>query len=91
VDHLLSRLGGRDNADLTDEAPSRLRALIEFVKSTRPGVGDQTVSADDPGPFLCELRRYARSVSTSVAARARRRVARGRGLPLARPSLRVEP
>ena len=90
LDHLLLRLFERDGAlCLPDGAPSRWRTLIEFVRSTRPGVHDQIVSGDDPGPFLYELRAYARNLWASVAQAARRRVARARlrGLRFARPSI----
>lgn len=90
LDHLVLRLFHRDrDLCLPENAPSRLGALVEFVKCTRPGVGDQVLRADDPRPFLYELRRYAKSLSTSVSHRARRRMARARvrGLRFARPSI----
>jgi predicted ATP-grasp superfamily ATP-dependent carboligase len=90
LDHLLLRLFHKDrDLSLPDQAPSRLRALIDFLKCTRPGVYDQVASAEDPRPFLYELRRYARSSGASVARSAGRRVAaaRLRGLRFARPSI----
>jgi hypothetical protein len=78
LDHLLSRLGRtRGDLSLPDHAPSRLRAVLDFMRCTRPGVGDQVLSGDDPGPFFHEARQYVRSLSASVALRLRRRVVRG--------------
>jgi len=90
LDHLLIRLSD-PHRDLrpTDAAPSRWRALIDFVKCTKRGVGDQVVSSADPRPFLYELRRYASAVAASVVHRLRIRLtrARVRGLRFARPSI----
>jgi hypothetical protein len=90
LDHLFMRLFHADrDLCLPDKAPSRLRAVIDFVKCGRPGVQDQVVDADDPSPFQYELRRYGKGVSKSLAHRARRRMAsaRIRGLGLVRPSI----
>jgi predicted ATP-grasp superfamily ATP-dependent carboligase len=90
LDHLLSRLlHAPGELALPPGAPSRARALIDFASSTRPGVGDQVASGDDPGPFLHELSQYARSVWASAGSGARRRLARvrGQGLRLARTSI----
>ena len=90
VDHLLSRLfHRRRDLCLPDGAPSRWRTLIDFLKSTKPGIRDQVVSREDPGPFLHELRQYARNLSASVVRSARRRLvrARVRGLRLSRTSI----
>ena len=91
LDHLLSRLG-RTPADLClpDHAPSRARALLDFVRCTKPGVGDQVLSGDDPGPFLYEARQYARSLSASIGRRLRGRLVRGGdgGLRVARAAMR---
>jgi predicted ATP-grasp superfamily ATP-dependent carboligase len=87
LDHLLSRLlHTRRDLCLPDGAPSRWRTLIDFLTSTRPGIRDQVARGDDPGPFLHELRQYARTLSASIARRAGRR-ARVRSLRLARTSL----
>jgi predicted ATP-grasp superfamily ATP-dependent carboligase len=88
LDHLLSRLlHAPDALTLPPGAASRARTLVDFVSSTRPGVRDQVVSADDPRPFLHELSEYARGVWASAARGARRWVAGGRSLRLARPSI----
>ena len=79
LDHLLLRVFHRSrDLWLPEGAPSRLRAVIEFLKSTGPGVRDQVVSADDPRAFLFELRQYARSSWASVA-RAVRKARSGHG------------
>ena len=90
LDHLLSRLlHAPGELALPPGAPSRGRTLIDFASSTRPGVGDQVASGDDPGPFLHELSQYARSLWASAGSGARRRLARvrGQGLRLARTSI----
>jgi predicted ATP-grasp superfamily ATP-dependent carboligase len=71
LDHLLLRLfhGHRDRSLLGPQA-SRLRVLVDFLKVTRPGVGDQVARADDPRPFLYELGRYVKSSGASFARRA---------------------
>jgi predicted ATP-grasp superfamily ATP-dependent carboligase len=92
LDHLLLRLFRRDrDLRLPDAAPSRLRTLIEFVKSTRPGMPDQVLSRDDGRPFRYELREYARIFSASIARRAGRCLARARlrGLRFAGPSIPI--
>jgi predicted ATP-grasp superfamily ATP-dependent carboligase len=77
VDHLLLRVFSRDrDLRLPDDAPSRLRTVLDFVRCTRPGMRDQVASGDDPGPFLYELRQYVRSLSASVVHRARGRATR---------------
>ena len=90
LDHLLLRLLSKDrDLCLPDGAPSRWRVLIDFVSCSGNGLHDQVVSRDDPGPFLYELRRYANGLAASVAAKARRRLARRRlpGLRVVRPSI----
>jgi hypothetical protein len=87
LDHLLARLvHGPGDLALPPGAPSRGRTLIDFVASTRPGVRDLVASAEDPKPFLYELSEYARSVSSSAARGARRCLAGGWSLRLARTS-----
>jgi predicted ATP-grasp superfamily ATP-dependent carboligase len=93
LDHLLLRLLHKDrNLSLPDQAPSRLRALIDFLNCSRPGVYDQVASADDPCPFMYELSRYGRGSGASFARRAGRWVAaaRLRGLRFARRPSRAE-
>jgi predicted ATP-grasp superfamily ATP-dependent carboligase len=90
LDHLLARLlHAPGELALPPGAPSRWRTLIDFAASTRPGVGDQVASGDDPRPFLHELKQYARSLSASAGSGARRRLARarGQGLRFARTSI----
>jgi predicted ATP-grasp superfamily ATP-dependent carboligase len=90
LDHLLARLlHAPGELALPPGAPSRWRTLIDFASSTRPGIGDQVASGDDPRPFLHELSHYARSLSASAGSGARRRLARarGQGLRFARTSI----
>jgi predicted ATP-grasp superfamily ATP-dependent carboligase len=94
LDHLLGRLfHPRRDLSLPETAPSRWRALIEFVASTRPRVRDQVMSADDPMPFLHELRAYVRSLGAPAVRRLRRAAVRARihGLRLAPPSIPSQP
>jgi len=59
LDHLLIRLRGR-RRELSTAEPSRLRALIEFLR--RPTRGSQDVfRRDDPRPMFHELRQYVRT------------------------------
>jgi predicted ATP-grasp superfamily ATP-dependent carboligase len=84
LDHLLLRLfGARRDLRLPDEAPPRGRVLLDFLRSTRPGVRDQVARADDPGPFRYELGQYAKGLSAAISRRARRRVFGARGLRFA--------
>src|SRR4029079_15273669 len=90
LDHLLSRLSStRGELFLAEEAPSRGRALLEFLECTRPGVLDQIARGDDPRTVLFELLEYVRNLYSSAVPGVRRRLLRGRGrmLRFARPSI----
>jgi predicted ATP-grasp superfamily ATP-dependent carboligase len=59
LDHLLLRLArSRAALDLPDEAPSKARVLIDFLKLAQPGLRYEVVSADDWRPFVHQLREY---------------------------------
>jgi len=65
LDHLLIRLRGRRRESFPPE-PSRLRAVIEFLR--RPKRGSQDVfRRDDPRPMFHELRQYLRTQFASKA------------------------
>ena len=53
VDHLLARLrrSARDLA-LPLNAPSRFRAVVDFLKLWRPGDRSEVLKLDDPWPFV---------------------------------------
>jgi hypothetical protein len=89
LDHLFLRLGQAGDPCRPEGRPSRGRALLDFLTSTRPGMPDQVVRGDDPRPFLYELRQYARSSWAAAARRAGGPAARVRfrGPGLARPSI----
>jgi predicted ATP-grasp superfamily ATP-dependent carboligase len=56
LDHLLLRLfKSNRELNLPELAPSRLRALIDFLKLAQPDVHYEVVSRDDPRPFVYEL------------------------------------
>jgi predicted ATP-grasp superfamily ATP-dependent carboligase len=82
LDHLFLRLFRSDRAlSLPASAPSRPRALVEFLKFSAPNLHYEIISRDDPRPFVFELRQTARSLSASAAQRIRRRVSRVRRAP----------
>ena len=74
LDHLLLRLFTTDrSSELPASVPSRLRTLLDFITcanhGSRDGIGDDA----DFGPFVHELREYARALVASAARRAGRR------------------
>ncbi len=90
LDHLLTRLfTRRRDLGLPDDAPSRLRTVLDFLSSTMHGDHDQVARGDDAAPFRYELRRYAASLRASVTGRVSRGAARSlpRGLRFARRTI----
>jgi predicted ATP-grasp superfamily ATP-dependent carboligase len=72
VDHLLLRLLNNARAlDLHASAPSRAKALVDFLTC---GARDGVAEWSDLRPFIRELGRYVASIGTSAAQRARRRL-----------------
>jgi len=60
VDHLLLRLCRSERSlQLPPGAPSRWRALADFLKFAEPGLHYDVDARDDPRPSMYELRRYA--------------------------------
>ena len=73
LDHLLMRLLHRDrDLHLSDSAPSRWRALRDFLSPAGPDAHYEVVSRDDPRPFRHELRAYARALVAPAIQRVRR-------------------
>ena len=73
LDHLLSRMRYSDrDLDLPDGAPSKTRALLDFLKFTGPGLRYEVVDRDDLRPFLYELRKYANDLIHSRGSDASR-------------------
>jgi predicted ATP-grasp superfamily ATP-dependent carboligase len=69
LDHLLLRLFRRNgDHDLPPSAPSRLRAIVDFLYAGR-GVRNEVARHDDLRPFLYELSRAARDLASSSLAR----------------------
>jgi hypothetical protein len=55
VDHLLARLLHSDAAlALPPDAPTRRRAVWDFLKLWRPGDHNEILRLADPGPFVQE-------------------------------------
>ena len=68
VDHLLMRLfRSRRALDLPAGAPSRWRALADFLKFADPRVRYEIVSRDDLRPFFYELRENVKGLSAAGA------------------------
>ena len=67
LDHLLIRLRGRRREELPTES-SRLRALIDFLRSPKRGSQD-VFRRDDPRPMFHELWQYLRTLFGSKAIR----------------------
>src|SRR5207249_8150880 len=62
--------------DLPDWAPSKLRAVLEFLKLAAPRVKNDVFRPDDPGPALREWWQYTKALWTSAAARVTRHLVR---------------
>lgn len=75
LDHLLIRLFHSDR-DVPDGSPSKLRALVEFLKCSVPGMRYDVFRRDDLRPMFYELQDYMQSSSESAIELARRRFAR---------------
>jgi predicted ATP-grasp superfamily ATP-dependent carboligase len=67
LDHLIARLlHTRGELNLPREAPSRARAIVDFLKPMSRGMRYDVVAGDDPRPFLHEARQYVRDCSASA-------------------------
>jgi hypothetical protein len=63
LDHLLTRLfHGTDDQHLPEGAPSRARAVIDFLRPLGAAGRYDVVSGHDPGPFLHEIGRYVKEL-----------------------------
>jgi predicted ATP-grasp superfamily ATP-dependent carboligase len=70
LDHLLMRLTrSAGDLDLGDDAPSKLRALLDFIKFVEPGLHYEIISATDRRPLLHELSEYGRSLLAGITRR----------------------
>jgi predicted ATP-grasp superfamily ATP-dependent carboligase len=73
LDHLIIRLFHRaGDQHLAAGAPSRARALADFLVPVSPGLRYDVISADDRRPFLHEATQYARHWCRSAARHARK-------------------
>ena len=70
LDHLIIRLfhAGSDQ-HLPAGSPTRLGALMQFLRPSGRPTSYDVMSADDPGPFVHELRMYVRHLLPEAAAR----------------------
>jgi hypothetical protein len=86
LDHLLLRLC-KSNRDLClpPSAPSRLRAVLDFLTFSEPGLHYEDADGDDLRPFLYEIGQTTKTLSGSAARLLRRAMKR-----LANSSDRVE-
>jgi hypothetical protein len=65
VDHLLLRLFRSERSlHLPAGAPSKWRALVDFLKFAQPGLRYEMTTRDDLRPSLYELRQYAGALFT---------------------------
>lgn len=61
VDHLAARMRhSRRELHLPDDAPSRGRAVWDFLRAFAPGIQGEVLRWDDPVPALAETRRWLR-------------------------------
>ena len=68
LDHLIARLlHSRDTLNLPQGAPSRARAIVDFLRPMNHGMRYDVVAGDDPRPFLHEAQQYVRDCSASAA------------------------
>jgi hypothetical protein len=75
LDHLLMRVFDRDGGPL-EAAPSKVRAMLDFIGATAPGVRNEIVRADDVMPGCLELRHYTRDLAGAVRRRVLRSLIR---------------
>jgi predicted ATP-grasp superfamily ATP-dependent carboligase len=76
LDHLVMRLAHkRGDQHLPEGAPSRARAIVEFLEPIS-GLRYDVVNGDDPRPFVYEAGQYVRHMMASVTRRGRRFVER---------------
>ena len=72
LDHVLARLTRSDGElQLPDSAPSRWRALREFLTPGGRDVHYEVLSRDDPRPFRHELREYLGTLAAAATRRLR--------------------
>jgi predicted ATP-grasp superfamily ATP-dependent carboligase len=77
VDHLLLRLFKNErDLHLPESAPSKLRAVGDFLRFAGPNLHYEVIDFDDPRPFLYELGQNVRALAKSSIERAGRIVRR---------------
>jgi len=80
LDHLLLRMFDRDSGPL-ETAPSKMRATLDFMRATVPGVRNEIVRADDVMPGCRELWHYTRDLAGAVRRRLLRSLIRTSAAP----------
>jgi predicted ATP-grasp superfamily ATP-dependent carboligase len=74
LDHLLMRLTrSAGDLNLANSAPSRIRAMLDFLKFVEPGVHYEILSCSDPAPALQELSDYGRTLLRGFTRRLQSR------------------
>jgi predicted ATP-grasp superfamily ATP-dependent carboligase len=67
LDHLITRLfHEHGDQDLPEGAPSRVRAIVDFLQPISRGMRYDVASSDDPRPGVYEAGQYARHCSASA-------------------------
>jgi predicted ATP-grasp superfamily ATP-dependent carboligase len=74
LDHLLLRLRDRSDAG----GPSKLRSILEFVRSSAPGIRNEIMRVDDPLPACRELWHFTCGLTRGVLRRVGRPILRAR-------------
>jgi len=91
LDHLLLRLFRRNAAlDLVDDAPSRLRTCVDFLRFRQSDLHYEVLSREDMRPFLHELGQYVGSLTSRLTNPLRSRL-RATRRPIAKVSLPPRP
>ncbi len=63
LDHLIIRFANSDRTlNLPDDAPSKWRALSDFLRVREPDTSFDVFSRDDPGPFVAESAAYLKAI-----------------------------
>jgi len=71
LDHTILRVFKKDSyLNLSEEFPSRLRTLLQFLKFYEPDMYYEVLSLNDPFPFLYELSQFIYTRSLSILGKS---------------------
>jgi predicted ATP-grasp superfamily ATP-dependent carboligase len=91
LDHLLLRMRYSDaDLHLPDVAPSKARALLDFLTFVEPGVHYEVEDRDDVRPFLHEVRQYLKDLLAGAVRPLRQLGVRAPGQASTRRVLQTE-